>query len=71
MQPKLKLSRATLPTLGRVVAPFFYSEKKRVAWGFLATLLGLLVIVNAIAAAQSLDGKGGWEILPETPKSRK
>ncbi len=53
MPQRPKLSLRTLRSLGKLVAPFFRGSKKSSAYGFLALLLGLLVLVNIINVVQS------------------
>ena len=53
MRNRLRLSRKSFETLGKVVSPFFFGDRKKQAWTFISLLLGMLILVNVISVAQS------------------
>ena len=65
MKFKPKLTANSLKTILEVAVPFFKSERKRTAWGFLLTLLLLLVVVNGLNVAQSYIGRDFINALSE------
>lgn len=53
MKKRLRLSRDILSLLVMVITPFFRGDRKKGAWGFLALLLSLLILVSVVNVFQN------------------